>query len=88
MAWQIELSDSAIKALKKIDPEAARRITRFLRERIAPSDDPRQHGKALQGQWRQYWRFRVGSYRLVCRIENKQVRVLVVRIAHRKEIYR
>jgi len=88
LAWRIELSDSATKALGKIDRDGARRITRFLRERIAPSNDPRQHAKALQGEWRQYWRFRVGPYRLICRLEDKQVRVLVVRIAHRKEVYR
>lgn len=88
MAWKVELTDSAVKALKKIDHQAARRIARFLRERIATADNPRQYGKPLQGELREYWRYRVGAYRLICDVQDEVLRVLVVRIAHRKEVYR
>lgn len=88
MAWRIEFSDSAVKALKKINPQAADRILKFLRERIQKNDNPRSQGKALQGELRSYWRYRVGAYRLVCHIDDEVLRVLVVRIAHRKDIYR
>jgi len=88
LGWRIEFSDSALKALKKIDKQAAQRILRFIRERILTSDDPRAHGKALQGELRTYWRYRVGDYRLICHIEDNALRILVVRIAHRKDVYR
>ena len=88
MGWRIEFSDSALKALKKIDQQAAQRILRFVRERILSSDDPRAYGKALQGEFRTYWCFRVGDYRLICHIEDDALRILVIRIGHRKEVYR
>ncbi len=88
MAWSVEFSNAAVKALKKIDRKAAERIVRFLRERIEPAEDPRLLGKALQGELRTYWRYRIGNYRLICHINDDAVQVLVVRIAHRKEIYR
>ncbi|MEQ8612597.1 MAG: type II toxin-antitoxin system RelE/ParE family toxin [Gammaproteobacteria bacterium] len=88
MDWRIEFSDSALKALKKIDKQAAQRILRFIRERILSADDPRRHGKALQGELRTYWRYRIGDYRLICHIEDDEYRILVIRIGHRKEVYR
>ncbi len=88
MAWRIEFSTAAVKALRKIDHRSASRITRYLRERIASASDPRQHGKPLQGELRTYWRYRVGAYRIVCHIDDSTVRVLVLRIGHRKDIYR
>lgn len=88
MGWRIEFSDSALKALKKIDKQAAQRILRFIRERILTADDPRAHGKALHGELRTYWRYRVGNYRLICHIEDNALRILVIRIGHRKEMYR
>ena len=88
MGWRIEFSDSALKALKKIDKQAAQRILRFVRERILSSDDPRAHDNALQGELRTYWRYRVGDYRLICHIEDDALRILVIRIGHRKEVYR
>lgn len=88
MAWRIELTDSARKTLKKIDPPVARRISTYLRERIATADEPRDLAKSLQGELGQYWRFRVGDYRLVCDIQDDVLRVLVIRIAHRKHVYR
>jgi len=88
LAWRIELADAAVKALKKIDRQDARRITRFLHERVAPAANPRQYGKALQGDLRTYWRYRVGAYRVICYIDDHALRVLVIRVAHRKDVYR
>ncbi len=88
MAWTIELSGAARKALGKLDKAAARRVTRFLRDSLASAEDPRALGKPLRGELREYWRYRVGDYRLITHIEDARVRVLVVRIAHRREAYR
>lgn len=88
MGWQIELTDAAVKQLKKVGHTDAKRIRDYLRERVQPLDDPRQLGKPLQGQMSELWRYRVGDYRLVVQIEDERVCVLVVRIGHRKEVYR
>ena len=89
MAWRIEFSADADRELRKVDPPQAKRILRFLQERIVPSEDPRILGKALQGtRLGEFWRYRVGPFRLICKIEVDRFLVLVLRIGHRKEIYR
>lgn len=64
------------------------RIVSFLKERLAAAADPRALGKALRGPLRQYWRYRVGDYRLICDIQDQLVRVLVLDIDDRKDVYR
>ena len=80
MAWRIELTDEAVKQLKKIGHADAKRIQ--------PLEDPRQLGKPLTGQLGELWRYRVGNYRLIASIEDDEIRVLVVRIGHRSKVYR
>lgn len=88
MAWQIEFTPDAEKQLAKIDRQSAKRIVNFLRERIATSENPRSLGKSLKGVLREFWRYRVGDHRIICRIEDDRLLVLVVRVAHRREVYR
>jgi mRNA interferase RelE/StbE len=89
MAWKIEVSPAAERELNKLDVQHTRHILKFLHERVAKLDDPRSVGKALQGpRMGEFWKYRVGDYRLVCKIEDDRVVVLVLRVGHRKEIYR
>ena len=89
MAWRIELTATAVKQLGKLDKSEAKRITTFLRERLAPAEDPRSVGKALSGpQLGTYWRYRVGDYRIICDSQDKALRVLVVAIGNRRDVYR
>jgi mRNA interferase RelE/StbE len=89
LAWRIELADEAKKDLAKLDKPVARRITAFLRERIATLDDPRAIGEALKGtRLGQLWKYRVGDYRIIASIEDGRLCVLVVRVGHRREVYR
>ena len=89
MAWTVEVSESALRELDKLDPQHARRILKFLDDRVAGSDDPRAVGQALQGAKRgEFWKYRVGDYRLICKIVDERLIVLVLRIGHRREIYR
>lgn len=88
MAWTIEFVPAAAKELKALDRQVARRIVRTLEERIAVSDDPRALGAALAGEHAGYWRWRIGDYRVIARVDDHQVTVLVVRVAHRREVYR
>jgi mRNA interferase RelE/StbE len=89
MAWKIEFSAEAGRELGKLDPQHAKRIVKFLQERVAKLADPRSIGKALQGsRLGEFWRYRVGPFRLICKIEDDRLLVLVLRIADRKEVYR
>jgi mRNA interferase RelE/StbE len=89
MAWKIEFSAQAARELDKLDPPQAKRILKFLHERLAPLENPRSIGQALRGsELGEFWKYRVGDYRLICKIEDDQVLILVLRIGHRREIYR
>jgi mRNA interferase RelE/StbE len=89
MAYNVELSEPTNRELGKLDAQQAKRILRFLHERVAKLDDPRSIGAALHGsQLGEFWKYRVGDYRLICKIEDDRLVVLVLRIGHRKEIYR
>lgn len=88
LAWQIEFLPAAEKELAKLDRAEAKRIIQTLKSRIAPLDDPRQLGSALGGELSGLWRWRIGDYRVVARIEDERVTILVVRVAHRREVYR
>lgn len=89
MAWKIDFDIQAERDLKKIDRQSATRILRFLHDRIAPLPNPRAIGEALQGpRLGNHWKYRVGDYRIIASIEDAAVRILVVRIGNRREIYR
>jgi mRNA interferase RelE/StbE len=89
LAWRIELHPQAEKELSKLDPEVARKIVRFLRERVAPLEDPRSIGEALKGpELGRFWKYRVGDYRLICHIQDQRITILVVTIGHRRDVYR
>ena len=89
MAWQIEFDDASKKDLAKLDKQTARRIIVFLRERVAVLDDPRSIGEALKGsKLGEFWKYRVGDYRIISSIEDGTLCILVVRIGNRKEVYR
>lgn len=88
MAWRIEFHPDAAKELGRLDRTAAARIVRTLETRIATQDDPRTLGAALRGEHSGYWRWRIGDYRVVARIEDERITLLIVRVGHRREVYR
>jgi mRNA interferase RelE/StbE len=88
LAWTIRLTNTAKKNLSRLDPPEARRIIRFLRERIEPIEDPRSLGKALSGRLGTFWRYRVGDYRIICDIRNRELIILVLRVGNRRDVYR
>ncbi len=89
MAWKVELDSAAERDLDKLDPQIARRILAFLHGRIAPLDDPRSIGEALKGsKLGDFWKYRVGDCRVIASIEDGALRVLVVRVGNRREVYR
>ena len=88
MIWKIEFEREAEKDLKHIDKQQVKRILKYLYERIASPDDPRRFGEPLQYNLAGLWKYRIGNYRLIAEIQDNVMTVLVVRVGHRKEIYR
>ncbi len=89
MAWTIEFDESAKKDLAKLDRQVSKRITVFLRERVLSLDNPRMLGAALTGsRLGEFWKYRVGDYRILCRVEDDVLRVFVVKVGNRREVYR
>jgi mRNA interferase RelE/StbE len=89
MRWKIEVDPAAERELDRLDPQSARSILKYLHERVAPLEDPRSIGKPLKGpQFGEFWRYRVGDYRVIVRIEDYVLLILVLRIGHRKNVYK
>jgi mRNA interferase RelE/StbE len=86
--WALEFTKEADKKLDKLDTQQSERIVEYLKSRVAKSDDPRLLGKALSGELVGLWRYRVGDYRIICKIEDEIITILVIEIGHRREIYR
>ena len=85
--WQVDYTEAARRMLKKLDRPVAERIRAYMKE-IAQLPAPRMRGDALEGPLSEFWRYRIGDYRVVCRIEDRVLIVLVVKIAHRREVYK
>ena len=88
MAWTIEYTATAKGQLKKLDKPIARRIVDYMDERIAILDNPRSTGKPLTGPLGDLWRYRVGDYRVICELQDGALRILVVQVGNRREVYR
>lgn len=88
MVWTIDYTDTALKQLRGLDKPTARRILDYLDGRVIGSGDPRSAGKALTGPLGGLWRYRVGDYRVICELQDGQMRVLVVQLGNRREVYR
>ena len=87
MTWKIEWDERAIKDAKKLDVASRKRITKYLHKTVLKENDPRIFGKALVGNKAGLWRYRVGGYRIICKIEDKELTILVIGVGHRKNIY-
>ena len=89
MAYNVELSAEVDRELGNLDAQQAKRMLKFLYERVTKLNDPRSIGRALYGsRLGEFWEYRVGDYRLICKIEDDRLIGLVLRAGHRKEIYR
>ena len=87
MAWKVEWDERAVHDAGKLESQVRKRILKYLRERIATDEDPRRFGKPLLADKSGLWRYRVGDYRIVCRIETEKVVVLVLAVGHRSTVY-
>ena len=87
MTWTVEWDDRARRELRRLDRAVQRQILRYFRERIATDDDPRRFGRGLRHELQGLWRYRIGDYRTVCRIEDDHLVVLVLVVGHRRQVY-
>jgi len=87
LALTVEISDVAQRQLRGMDRPTQERILDYLTERIDGCKNPRHFGEPLRANMAGLWRYRVGDYRVICRIEDDKVVVLVLNIGHRREIY-
>jgi mRNA interferase RelE/StbE len=83
LGWRIELSRRAEKQLAAIDAPEALRIVRYLSE-LEKLESPRSRGKGLTADLAGLWRYRVGAWRVLCRIEDGRLLVLVVEFGQRR----
>jgi mRNA interferase RelE/StbE len=88
LIWTINYAESAAKQLRKLDRQSAQRIMNYLDERIATLENPRTRGRALTGPLGELWRYRVGDHRVICDIQDDAIRVLVLQVGNRRDIYR
>lgn len=86
--YEVRLEKDAQKSLKKMDKNDAKIIMAWINKNLVNCEDPYIHGKSLQGNLKGKWRYRVGNYRLIANIDNKNIIILVLVIGHRKEIYK
>jgi len=88
LAWTVNFDPRALKELEKLDRPAQRRIVMFFQERVLRLETPRDLGKPMTGDKVGLWRYRIGNFRAICQIKDETHLVLVLRVAHRKEVYR
>lgn len=85
MSYAIRFTPKAAKQVQKLDPTAAKRIRGFLEQKLAQLDNPRLLGKKLVNE--EFWRYRVGDYRILTNSDDDQILILIVEVAHRREVY-
>ena len=88
MKYKILFEKNADKQLKKIDTTQQRIIVNWIAKNLENTNDPRILGKSLKGNLRDYWRYRVGNYRIIAEIDDEEVRILIIEVGHRKDIYK
>ena len=87
MSYKIEFSADIVKTLRKMDSGERKQILHYVRDVLSVLENPRALGKALTGQWGGFWRYRTGHYRIICKIKDSELIILVLKIAHRREVY-
>ena len=87
MQYKVRFTERAKKQLKKLDKHIAALIIGWLEKNIQNCENPRLHGKGLVENKSGQWRYRIGDYRVICEIQDKEIIVLVLEVGHRREIY-
>lgn len=87
MSYKVEYSKTVQKQLKKLDNYTKVMLMNWITKNLIECENPRSQGKALKGNLKNQWRYRVGNYRILCDIEDDRLVILVINVGHRKDIY-
>jgi mRNA interferase RelE/StbE len=89
LAWTIEFTEAALRQFESLDRSIANRVSKFLQQRVASQRNPRSIGQALRGErFGEFWKYRVGDYRIIAKIEDDRLVITILGVGHRREIYR
>lgn len=86
--YKVEFTETSERELKKLDKHIAKLIKKWIVTNLIDTDNPRKNGKALVGNLRGIWRYRVGSFRIVAEIKDKKLIILIIEIGDRKVVYK
>ena len=87
MVYKVVYDKKAIKSLSKLDKGQQKMIISWIEKNLVDTDNPKQHGKALKGNLKEYWRYRVGDYRILADINDDEIKIIIFNLGHRREIY-
>ncbi len=87
MEYKVIISQKANKNLNKIDKAQRLLILKWINKNLAHTQNPKQFGKPLSGNLKDYWRYRIGDYRIIAEIDNDEIKIIILNIGHRKNIY-
>ena len=87
MIYELKYEAKAVRQIKKLDPATRKLIKSWIEKNLLNTTDPRQHGKALTGTLGQYWRYRVGDYRILAEINDTEIVIILIEVGHRRDIY-
>ena len=88
MKYSVEYTLQAVKQLKKPDVYTRKLILSWIEKNLVDCEDPRIHGKSLTANRSGQWRYRIGDYRVIARIQDDKVLILILEVGHRREIYK
>ena len=88
MTYRLVLSADVKKQLRKMDKHVGLMIAKDMKKRLDGLTNPRQVGKALTGQFKGLWRYRIGNYRVICDIVDDELIIIALEVGHRKDIYK
>lgn len=88
MKYSVEYTLQAAKQLKKLDVYTRKLILSWIEKNLVDCKDPRIHGKSLTANRSDQWRYRIGDYRVIARIQDDKVLILILEVGHRREIYK
>lgn len=87
MVYKVVYDKKAIKSLSKLDKGQQKMIISWIEKNLVNTDNPKQHGKALKGNLKEYWRYRVGNYRILADINDDEIKIIIFNVGQRREIY-
>ncbi|NLP47492.1 MAG: type II toxin-antitoxin system RelE/ParE family toxin [Clostridiales bacterium] len=85
--YHVFFEKNAEKYLRKMDPTQQKILIAWVAKNLENTKNPRAHGQPLKGVLKDYWRYRVGDYRLIAEIDDNEIRIIIIKIGHRRDIY-